>query len=196
MASYSGVKIAKAVIRSNVNFWGGKNIPIIQSVMNFAFDPKKVLDQFKVDSRVKTEAVRFILELQKVHDEAIKAEMDFEAMKKAYATLNINMIHMELIITSIFPQAFTTRISHSVSTSTLNNYKLTNKVQPHNFYALDTVLNIDRAISGKYYEGITNLKQLEQQMSRQDGVVKQKYSAVKTKTEALIKKTAANRKTR
>lgn len=196
MANYSGVKIAKAVIKSNVNFWGGKNIPIVQSTMNFLFDPKKFMEQFKVDDRKKTEAIRFILELRKVHDEAIKAEMDFDAIKKAYSVLNISMIHMELIITSIYSQAFTTRISHSVSTSTLNNYKLTNKVQPHNFYALDTTLNIDRAVSQKYYEGVTNLKTLEQQLSRQDGVVRQKYSAVKTKTEALIKKTAANRKNR
>lgn len=194
MATYSGAKIAKAVIKANVNFWGGKNIPIIQSVMNFAFDPKKVLDQFKVDPKTKSETTKYIGELEKYHDEALQAEMDFEAMKKAYSKLIVNMLNLELIITTILSTAFVNRIAHSVSNTLINNYKLQNKVQPHNFYAIDNVLNIDKALRDKYYEGIANLKKLEQQMARQDSLVKQKYNNVKTKTEALIKKTAQNKK--
>lgn len=196
MANYSGIKIAKAVVRANVNFWGGKNIPIVQSVMNFAFDPKKVLDQFKVDNKRKTEITRFVLELERVHNEAIQAEMDFDAMKKAYSTLNINMLNIELIITTILPTAFINRVVHSVSLTLINNYRLTNRVQPHSFYAIDNNINIDQALKKKYYDGIIALKQLEQKLSRQDSLVKQKYANVKSKSEALIRKTAENRRNR
>jgi len=196
MATYSGIKIAKAVVKANVNFWGGKNIPIVQAVMNFAFDPKKVLDQFKVDPKTKNETTKFISELEKYHNEALEAELDYEAIKKAYSKLVINMINLELIITTVLSTAFLNTIAHSVSTTLINNYKLQSKVQPHNFYAIDNVLNIDKALRDKYYEGITNLKKLEQQMARQDSLVKQKYANVKTKTEALIKRTAQNKKKR
>lgn len=194
MATYSGTKIAKAVIKANVNFWGGKNIPIVQSVMNFAFDPKKVLDQFKVDPKTKNETAKYISELETVHNEALQAEVDMEAIKKAYSKLVVNMLNLELIISTILASAFLNNVTYSISTTLINKYKLQNKVQPHKFYAIDNVVNIDRALRDKYYEGVANLKRLEQQMARQESVVNQKYNNVKTKTESIIKKIAQNKK--
>lgn len=178
MAKFDKVKIAKAFIRGNVNFWGGKNIPLVQSVMNFALDPKKILDQYRVDPRTTNTTSRLIDEISRLQQDAMVEEEKLEKMRKAYAKLVTNLISLDMIIGSIDPNAFLPRPIYNLTTSIINTNRLNQRLMPHVFYAVNTNTHVDQAILRKYAEGIVKLRQFDQQLRTQNSRVQQKYNLV------------------
>lgn len=178
MARYSARKIAVGLIKYNVNLWGGQNIPALQSLMSFAFEPKRFLEQYQVDSKDVRTTTQSVTDINKAHDEAIKEEEKLEQLRRGFAKHVLNMLTLELMITTIDNTSFLPRSVYNLSTSIINNNKLDKKLTPHVFYAIDVNTRVAPDILKKYAEGIMKLRRLEQDIRNQENRVRQKYNDV------------------
>ena len=45
---FSAKKITSSLVKSQLKFWGGDKIPLLNGVTNFFLDPKAAIDKFKI----------------------------------------------------------------------------------------------------------------------------------------------------
>lgn len=168
---FSFRKIAKSVIKANINFWGGDTAPYLNRMLDSIPEPKNFFDKYKVPMSDSGQINKSQKEMQKWINEINKREVAVANLKGAYMIAINNLIDimgkLSLIGNtygiSIFTQTRIFNINQEIYSQSMNRgndnkfYQINNNIRRNSAPMLKEYI-------ASYETSITVVKELERQI--------------------------------
>lgn len=116
---FSAKKIAKGIVKANINFWGGQTAPYLNGIADSMFDFKSVLDKFKIPMSQRNRIIQSQNSLNSAINEKGQAEVkcvqEFTTFRSLLVTLQSASLQLYFAGDSISVNPFSNSYIYSIN---------------------------------------------------------------------------------